>query len=71
MCALNLLQVIIRRALFWSFSSRLALKPQVRVEYCKCGRTRELYKIRNIWPGRKLFSRHITPNVFKQLGYKS
>ena len=48
---------------FWSFYSRLALKPQVRMEYCKCGRTRELYNMRNIRPGRKFLSRHIAPNV--------
>ena len=59
-CALYVLQDIIRTALFWSLDMRLNLNPQTEIELLIWGRIKLLYMVRNIFWGR-YFSLFIIP----------
>ena len=54
---------MIRTARFCSLSNRPILNPHAKIEYCRCGRIKELYKTRRMCVGRKFFRRHIIPRV--------
>ena len=60
---LYLLHVMIRTARFCSLSNRPILNPHAKIEYCRCGRIKELYKTQRMCIGRKFFRRHIIPRV--------
>ena len=58
---LYLLHVTIRPVRFCSLSNLPNLKPRAEIEYCRCGKIKELYKMRRTCVGRKFFRRHLIP----------
>ena len=55
--------ILIRTARFCNLFNRPILNPHAKIEYCRCWRIKELYKMRRTCVGRKFFRRHIIPRV--------
>ena len=60
---LYLQRVMIQNVHCYSLINCPFLNPHAKIEYCRCGRIKELYKMWRMCVGRKVLKRHIVPRV--------